>query len=503
MGMLSFSVGMRAHMTKFIWLALLSCVLTACLESGGDSDTTPPFIVGYSPSPDTHSIDHETAVDVVFDEAINHASVNGTTFTLRRAADNAPVAGSYQFADEYYLYKGTLARFVPAAPLDGDTVYTVSVTTGIADLAGNHLAAPVSWSFTTAPTGGGTWSPVSLNGAPTTSAGHTAVWTGSEMLVWGGVTATSGGYRYDPVADTWKPMSSVDAPSPRSGHSAVWTGKEMIVWGGQVGSSYTWLNDGARYDPETDTWHRLAGGNAPEARAGHSAVWSGSRMLIWGGRNGDFAPAYPAAGGLYDPATDTWTTMSTAGAPLGRAGQTAVWTGEKMVIWGGIHTEIPNDYPLYSGGRYDPASNTWLATTVTNAPAARSSHTAIWSGSRMIVWGGFGDQPYFASGARYDPATDAWEPTGSTDAPLPRWGHSAVWTGSRMLVWGGYTGMSDLLYPRQGGRYDPVGDGWLPTATLNSPVGRTNHTAVWTGTQMIVWGGLNGTSLGTGGIYTP
>lgn len=490
-------------MTRFVWLAFLPLALTACLDSGGEGDTTPPFIVGYSPSPGAQSIDHEQPVDLTFNEAIQHASVNGTTFTLRRAADNAPVAGSYQFVDEYYLYQGTLVRFLPDAPLDGDTVYTVSVTTGIADLAGNHLAGPVSWSFTTATSGVGSWSPVSLDGAPAASAGHSAVWTGTEMLVWGGVTGTSGGYRYDPVANTWKPMSSINAPSPRSGHSAVWTGKEMIVWGGQVGSAYTWLNDGARYDPLTDTWHSLGVGNAPEARAGHSAVWSGGRMLIWGGRNGDFAPTYPAVGGVYDPATDTWSAMSTVDAPLGRTGQAAVWTGDEMVVWGGIHTIIPDDHLLSSGGRYDLVSNSWRATSQTGAPVARSSHTAIWSGSRMIVWGGFDAQQNFASGARYDPVADIWEPTTPTGAPLPRWGHSAVWTGDRMIVWGGYTAISDVLYPRTGGVYDPVGDAWLATSTLDSPIGRTNHTAVWTGTRMIVWGGLNGTSLGTGGIYTP
>lgn len=490
-------------MPKFIWLALLSLALTACLGSGGEGDTTPPFIVGYSPSADAQSIDHEKPVDLVFNEAIQHASVNGTTFTLRRAADNAPVAGSYQFIDDYYQFRGTLARFVPNAPLEGNTVYTVSVTTGITDLAGYHLAGPVSWSFTTAPSGVGSWSPVSLIGAPAASSGRTAVWTGTEMLVWGGISGTSVGYRYDPVADTWTPMSSVGAPSPRLGHSAVWTGKEMIVWGGQAGASYTWLNDGARYDPETDTWRSLGVGNAPEARAGHSAVWSGSRMLIWGGRNGDFEPAYPAAGGVYDPATDTWSAMSATAAPLGRTGQTAVWTGSEMVIWGGIHTRIPDDYFLSSGGRYDLQTDTWRATSSTGAPAPRSLHTAVWTGDRMIVWGGFDDLQYFASGARYDPVADTWTPTAPTDAPLPRWGHSAVWTGSRMIVWGGYSASLDTLYPRVGGMYDPLGDTWLPTTTLNSPVGRTNHTAVWTGTQMIVWGGLNGTSLGTGGIYAP
>ena len=32
--------------------------------------------------------------------------------------------------------------------------------------------------------------------------------------------------------------------------------------------------------------------------------------------------------------------------------------------------------------------DTWTATTTANAPAARQRHTAVWTGSEMIVWGG-------------------------------------------------------------------------------------------------------------------
>ena len=38
--------------------------------------------------------------------------------------------------------------------------------------------------------------------------------------------------------------------------------------------------------------------------------------------------------------------------------------------------------------------DTWTATSTTNAPEARYYHTAVWTGSEMIVWGGSG---YFGS----------------------------------------------------------------------------------------------------------
>ena len=83
--------------------------------------------------------------------------------------------------------------------------------------------------------------------------------------------------------------------------------------------------------------------------------------------------------------------------------------------------------------------DTWTPTSLTNGPSARASHTAVWTGSEMIVWGGGADgSTYLNTGARYSPSTDSWTATSTTNAPEARTGHTAVWTGSEMIVWGGY-----------------------------------------------------------------
>jgi len=47
-------------------------------------------------------------------------------------------------------------------------------------------------------------------------------------------------------------------------------------------------------------------------------------------------------------------------------------------------------------------------------------------------------------------------------------------------------------------------DTWTPTTLINAPSARNDHAAVWTGTEMIVWGGFSGTTnLNTGGRYNP
>ncbi len=53
--------------------------------------------------------------------------------------------------------------------------------------------------------------------------------------------------------------------------------------------------------------------SAPSPRSGHTAVWTGSLMLVWGGSGG--GGGYQNTGGRYDPATDSWTATSTAAAP--------------------------------------------------------------------------------------------------------------------------------------------------------------------------------------------
>ena len=63
--------------------------------------------------------------------------------------------------------------------------------------------------------------------------------------------------------------STTNAPDPRQLHTAVWTDSEMIVWGGYNNSGDA-VNTGGRYDAATDSWTETSTTNAPEARGGHT-----------------------------------------------------------------------------------------------------------------------------------------------------------------------------------------------------------------------------------------
>ena len=194
---------------------------------------------------------------------------------------------------------------------------------------------------------------------------------------------------------------------------------------------------------------------------------------------------------------NTWTPTGITNAPDGRRNHTAVWTGSEMIIWGGYDGFTDLD----TGGRYNPSTDSWTVTNTANAPDGRTGHIAVWTGTEMSVWGGLTCCPlvYFKTGGRYNPVTDNWVATTTTAAPDGRTAETAVWTGTEMIVWGG---AGTRVY-NTGSKYNPDTDSWTATST-SALSARYAHTAVWTGSEMIVWGGGDGfTYFDNGERYNP
>ena len=350
------------------------------------------------------------------------------------------------------------------------------------------------------------WVATSTVNAPVARTDHTGIWSGSEMIVWGGrsgstiVTRLNSGAKLNPVTNTWTPISLSSAPLARRYHSAVWTGSEMIVWGGDAntGTGSTTnipTNTGARYHPVSDTWTPISTTGAPIARINHQALWLPTiqKMLVWGGSDATSSTFFNS-GALYDPVTDTWSPMTINSAPSARMSFTMVLAGSKVIIFGG--EDLLSSY-LNTGGIYDPANNSWSSMSTTGAPMVRS-HAAVWTGSEMLVTGG-----YDASGGvirttkKYNPATDSW--TTLSNAITARQNSSAVWTGTEMMVCGGL----DTITIGTCEAYKPVTNMWVSASSVGAPTARQKHTAIWTGTKMIIWGGSGNAGMvySTGGIY--
>lgn len=162
----------------------------------------------------------------------------------------------------------------------------------------------------------------------------------------------------------------------------------MIVWGGEGEPGY-WA-DGAAYEPETDTWSPISSSGAPAARNFHSAVWTGREMIVMGGHD---ASGPFRNGGRYDPATDRWAAIEIP-APAGFiAPNQAAWTGSKVLIWSWAG-------PAGWGGLFEPESNTWeRMARVPSSFEGRVPDVLVWTGTKMLVWGGqSGDQFAFRYG---------------------------------------------------------------------------------------------------------
>jgi hypothetical protein len=167
--------------------------------------------------------------------------------------------------------------------------------------------------------GAGTWTSrvESLPEAPLAARRDvTGVWTGSQFLVWGGRTGTQAaetlfadGAVFDQATRTWHGMPASPLAA-RAGHQAVWTGTEMFVWGGE-GETHApqGLVDGATYNPTSGTWRQIS--PAPgEGRAFAKTLTVGDKIVIAGGQSTQGISAARTVL-IYDLVADRWSTFST------------------------------------------------------------------------------------------------------------------------------------------------------------------------------------------------
>lgn len=329
-----------------------------------------------------------------------------------------------------------------------------------------------------------------------------AVWTGEQFLVIGGsldnsFTTTDTSALYDPASDTWTEIAPIGI-GPRHTVYPVWTGTEAIFWGGGLGASAA--GGGARYDPATDAWTALSDAGAPGDRIYHSALWTGNRMLVWGGW--DEVSDHLQTGALYNPISDSWTPMATLNAPSPRSFATAIWTGSAAIIWGGCAGPMGACPDVQgTGGVYNPADDSWTPMSSDGAPTARSQSVAVWTGDEMLLFGGAtsgnaGDP--LNSGFAYNPATDSWRPLSIEAAPEPRADSAAEWIGDeKMLIWGGVAGQGNgFLYDPSDDQWEVIGAG----AGAPGPRSRFAHALTGDGRLFIFGGSFTAT---TGHLWSP
>jgi hypothetical protein len=302
------------------------------------------------------------------------------------------------------------------------------------------------------------------------------VWTGTELVVWGGDPDGDSGAAYDPATDRWRAIAAAPIPA-RCEPATAWSGREVLVWGracrltpGPSPGRSRYATAGAAYDPATDRWRVLPTGPLT-AGSPTMSVWTGSEWIIAN-------PIGPTA--ALEPTSGRWRTLPPLPYPYALiVGQ---WTGREVVVLGtnvlekGPSTGVGAAFRHWAAA-LDPAHDKWRTLPV---PPLDLTATAVWDGHRLIAWdqnleavaidpnGGTGwkrlpDVPVtfadctpqgarlgdvvFAEecgqGAVFRPSSGTWEriPHPQSLAELP------VWTGDDALFWvGRFDGSADGIW---------------------------------------------------------
>jgi hypothetical protein len=311
-----------------------------------------------------------------------------------------------------------------------------------------------------------------------------SVWTGTELLIWGGAEWNQGmadaadGAAYDPVTRAWTPMPASPL-SPRNTPFAVWTGTRALFWGG--GNGYAVLNDGASYDPASRTWAMLpAAPLPPDADGGQLIVWTGRQMVV----------IQRGSAAAFDPAASSWVPVPTLPGVAGWA----EWTGSEVIAW--VVSQSPPSTRVLGAYSWVPGSVAW--TSVPFQPdddGAVPFGTSAAIGGRLLFLGGDScwvvgcPAQSFFDGAWFDASSGTWTylPEKFSGGLGP-----AVWTGSAMVVFATKAGASTrpLYGPADipagaAAAFDPSTGSWTNLAPCPIP-DLTNASLAWTGRQLIV-----------------
>ena len=249
-------------------------------------------------------------------------------------------------------------------------------------------------------------------------------------------------YGYDVGQRLWRSIAPLPLNEPRAEQLVSLGAKLFVHFRPPSQPPLEVLSVGAIYDPESNSWRGVSGTAAPSPRIRSATIWTGDRVMVWGGRvfpeELEGTTRFLNTGALYDPSFDRWTEISLAGAPSVRELPSLAWTGKEVIVFGGVTSEFQ-----ITGGAFDPQANRWRP--IKNGPLPANPNPirsrCVWTGTEVL----------FLNGTRidsYDPFHNEWAP----NAEQPNYPDSLAdgpinWTGMEMIGWDGRSSTGYLFYP--------------------------------------------------------
>lgn len=305
-----------------------------------------------------------------------------------------------------------------------------------------------------------------------TRADPKAVWTGTEMLVVGGLAveqyaAFSDGAAFDPASNKWRRIAS--RPAPGRIMVVAWTGSELFALGQQEGIDLNDMRSAHLYNPDSDTWRAATppprGFDSPEG-----AWWTGREVLVW----------QLGRGMLYDPAADTWREIPAIDVAGAAAPGRGLWLeGAGVLAVQGATTPEGGGSLREALFLFDPIATRWRAAAPLPdvLPFFNTAYGA-WLGTKLVFNPSPGGPTY-----AYDPANDTWR-----NLPTPaveRDRGMAYFTGVPIGGYGGVIRVGDTHHPLVVA--DAAGKWSYPSAP-DGEVPGPDGVLLWTGREIILWG---------------
>jgi hypothetical protein len=281
------------------------------------------------------------------------------------------------------------------------------------------------------------------------------IWTGGEMIVWGGKQTLEGfptlvdGSAFNPVTNTWRMLPSFPLTGPKATR-AIWADDEMLVLSA----------DGVfGYHPETDSWRTIAAeGVLPSFSPGRMLYLDGS-VYVWDGKV-DFH--------VFDVSSGQWRVFP---APDPGPAHSDDYFGVLRAVGGDVLAIV------VSGGRcsgmdfWKLVGEQWEALPAPSEVSCSLANQTAAVGDSLVVWEESGHTSF-----GFSPTDTAWRPIppvplGGMEGPdgpvrmdddrfmVPRWGEAAI--------------------------FDANTESWTK---VNLPGAGSDGEIVWTGTEFLAWG---------------
>ena len=285
---------------------------------------------------------------------------------------------------------------------------------------------------------------------------------GNYLLMWGdranGEADCDGdpavGYLFNIQTDsTWSAMDNEDFPKTpcnldkKMDASVAVVGSKLFVWSGLECEDLEAVNTGGSlFDPVSNSWEEIATANAPTNRFDYITVWNGTDLLVWGGKtldsNGEFVYEGMEIGGIFNPASNSWTTTSAAPYALNMVeyhrnffSKTRVHTtsvNNKFAIfaghiqtnknWGGlIYNKITNTWSVMPSER-QPDFKGFVKDFIDDDhlnPDVNNFDESVEKNGKIVLWTRAASpnslSPDFIHGSVFDLNTEVWKPLPTVD----------------------------------------------------------------------------------------